>query len=550
MHNEKRGLWRRGLVASLAVSMAAVAAGCGANTGAPANTGSSSPHYGGTFTMAYQSDVPTLDPVNGGGFESAQAMYGLYNTLVTYAPTSMKLVPSLASSWKVSSNGLVYTFTLRSGVRYSNGDHFKPQDVIFNLERQVNPKNASWAQAYYLDIAGAQQYANGKASSISGLKVTGPHTLQITLVQPEGYFLNILAMPTSDIADPAVVQQYGASYEDHAVGTGPYMLTQWTHNQVLIEKRNPYYWGPKPYFSELKFLLGPSPQTQFLMFERGQVDAMGPVPSSDMVPVLNSPTLKKDLVTSANTGSVEFYFMKVTYGPFKKTAVRQALNLAVNRKRLVQLSAGQAIPANQYIPPGYPGYQPNLPQIPYNPTKAKQLLASAGYPHGFTVTLTVNNDPSVIQRAQSVIANLAAIGVTVHLQTMSLSAYDTALSENKVNFGVIDWGMDYPDPQDIMASTLAGFSDGQGNLSWWNDPQFNHLLNIADSMPPSQDAQRYKLYDQAQAIALQQQPWIPLIFPTSTVLVSPKLAPAPTGANQALYLSSVQPIEINDIWQK
>lgn len=503
---------------------------------------------GTTFTMAYQSDVPTLSPVNGGGYESSQASAPLYDGLVTYAPTLQpKIVPDLATSWKVEDGGRVYVFTLRKGVRYSNGDAFQPADVIYNIEQQLIPGNASWAESFYEGIAGASAFAAGKAKTVSGLKVTGPNTLQITLTQPEGYFLSILAMPTSYIADPKVEQKWGKAYQDHAVGTGPYELVSWTHNSQLVEKVNPYYWGPKPKIAEIKFILGPSPTTIYDMFVKGEVDALSPVPSNLVVPTQNNRALSGEFHTVADTGSLEYYFMDVHTGPFKSVLVRQAMNLAVNRMRLVQLQAGQATPANQYLPPGYPGYQPGLPPIAYNPAKARALLKQAGYPHGFSVTLSVNNDPGVVQRAQSVIANLAAIGVKVTLDSMSLSAYDTALSEGKIHFGVIDWGMDYPDPQDIMQSSLTG-TPGTGDMAGWNNAKFISLMNRADAMAPTQDALRYKLYDQAQAIALAQAPWIPLFYPNTTILISNALSPSPgKRANLGYYLNPVLPISIQDL---
>ena len=513
--------------------------------GAPA---SAAGRYGGTLTLVYQSDVPTLDPAGSPGYESVQAMYGIYNTLLTYAPTRTRLVPSLATSYQVTDGGKVYTFHLRHGVKFSNGDPFTARDVVFNLERQINPKSGSYAQSYYLDIAGANAYAKGQAKTVPGLDAVNATTLKITLSAPEGYFPNILAMPTSDIADPTVVQKYGAKYEDHAVGTGPYELKSWVHNQSLIEVRNTHYWGPRPYFNIIKFILGPSPETQFLMFKRGEVDAMSPVPPQDMAAITGS--MKKNLIVLAGTGSIDFYFMNVTYGPFKNRLVREALNLAVNRQRLVALDAGQAKVANQYLPPGYPGYQPNLPPIPYNPAKAKALLKQAGYTakHPLQLTLTVNNDPAVVQQAESVEANFASIGVKLTLDTESLSAYITALSHNKVKFGIIQWGIDYPDPSDIFDSLLLGAADGTGNFAWWNDAAFNKLVNEANVMSPKQDAQRYRLYDEAQAIAMKQSPWIPLIFPASTMLVSSSLHPAPVGANRFLYLGQMG-LEENLIWK-
>lgn len=501
-----------------------------------------------TFVMAYQGDVPTLSPINGGGYESAQAMAGLYDGLVTYAPTlNTKIVPDLAVSWKIEDHGRVYVFQLRKNVHYANGTLFKPQDVIYNFEQQLTPKNASWAESFYQGIEGGLAYSEGKAKTLSGMKVLGPHTLQITLVKPEGFFLDILAMPTSYIADPAVEQKYGPSFEDHAMGTGPYMLQSWVHNQSLIEVRNPHYWGPKPHIREIKFILGPSPSTQYLMFQRGEIDAMSPIPSNEVIPTERNPALKGQFHTLANTGSLEYYFMVVNYGPFKSPLVREALNLAINRRRLVELQAGQATVASQYIPPGYPGYEPKLAPIPYNPAKAKKLLAQAGYKHGLTVTLTVNNDPGVVERAESVEANLAAIGVTMHLHTLSLSAYDTALSDGKVKFGVIDWGMDYPDPQDILQSSLTG-NQGTGDMADWNSASFEALLNRANALPPSKDALRYKLYDQAQTIAMQQSPWIPLFYPNTTILLSSKLAPsASSPKNLGYYLNPVEPILVQDL---
>lgn len=537
-------MWRKALP-SAGFATLVLAAGQLVGTGSPAALAASSTQ---TFVMAYQSDVPTLSPVNGGGYESAQAMAPLYDGLVTYAPTlEPKIVPDLATSWRIEDHGRVYLFHLRKGVRYANGTLFKPQDVIYNFEQQLNPKNASWAESFYQGIQGGLAYSEGKAKTISGMKVLGPHTLEITLVKPEGYFLDIMAMPTSYIADPAVEEKYGQSYEDHAMGTGPYMLKSWTHNQSLIEVANPYYWGPKPHIREIQFILGPSPSTQYLMFERGEIDAMSPIPSNEVIPTERSSQLKSEFHTLANTGSLEYYFMVTNYGPFKSPLVRQALNLAINRRRLVELQAGQATVASQYIPPGYPGYEPHLAPIPYDPSRARKLLAQAGYKHGLTITLTVNNDPGVVERAESVEANLAAIGVTMRLKTMSLSAYDTALSDGKVKFGVIDWGMDYPDPQDILQSSLTG-NQGTGDMADWNNRTFEALLARANAMPPSENTLRYRLYDEAQKIAMAQAPWIPLFYPNTTILLSSKLEPSASNPkNLGYYLNPVEPILVQDL---
>lgn len=501
------------------------------------------------LNLGFTSDIKTLDPLQTADTQSDVPVDAIYNMLLTYNPQS-KVIPSLAQSWQIQDGGKRYILHLRHGVRFSNGDAFTAQDVVDELDRAMNPKNADPYSGALSAVVGYGAYQKKPVGTPSGLTSPNPYTVVIQLTQPQGFFLNALTLPSvGGIPDPAAVAKYGQNYTNHPVGTGPYMLSAYQPGQSLTLVRNPYYWGAKPKIATVNMLFNLTPQTGLQMFEKGQLDvfpaaAQFEIPSADYLTVLSNPALKADYYRAPVIGISMAFLNEQLVPAFKNVKVRQAINYAVNKTALIRTFNGRGLPATQILPPGMPGYQPSLKGYPYNPRKARQLLAEAGYKKGFTVTMWVPSDPNYLNPAQVIQSELGQVGITLKLRTMTLATYEQGMSANKVPMGFEYWTEDYPDPQDFLFYMLdPSLVNGNGNFANWVDPQFAKLEQTANNLPPSQDARRYQLYDQAQSIAMAQAPWLFGWFPVQDALISPSLSPSPKVALYD-YLNPNLPLQI------
>lgn len=562
----------------LTASMSLVFLGGASVASAGSGAFSSKPTYGGTLTVAYPNDFATLDPAQWNDAQSLAAMQQIYDTLVEYDVNSAKLGPGLATQWTVSSNKLTYTFYLRNA-KFSNGDPVTAQDVAFSLDRVSQPgANSPYSGFAYSDIQGfAQVQAAPKTSAayqtwssnpmpLSGIKVLGPHELSITLVHPEAYFLNDLALMVGGIQDPAVVRKFGPqdannAYEEHAVGSGPFMLQSWTHSQRLVLVRNPYYWGHKAYLAKVVFLVDVSDQTAYGMFERGQIDLIVD-PTTDLYQeVLANPATKNDYHRQP-WNFVAYGYLNVLKPPFNNVNVRQALNYAVNKQELIKVALGGRgyMPNDGVLPPGMPGWVNSNTPYPYNLQKAKELLAKAGYPNGgisFNFYVPADSQDEAI--AAVLQQDWKQIGVNINIKSVSTAIYWTQSSppsgggpQSAYIAGDAAWAQDYPDPSDFLTPLLTAsgpandpahtlFNKDKAN---YNNPEVDKLVNEANLLPPSQDATRWKLYDEAQAIIEKDAPWIFEYFGVQDALIYPTVGPS----NINLYLHPVKAMQLQYVW--
>jgi len=507
---------------------------------------------GGVLNLGFTSDIHSLDPIQVADTQSVVPADAIYNTLLTYNHQS-KVVGDLASSWQIADGGKLYILHLRHGVVFSNGDAFNATDVIDEFERDMNPKNADPYGFALSAVEGFAAFQKDPSKPPAGITAPNPYTIDIQLTEPQGFFLNVLTLPSiSAIPDPTAVAKWGAAYTNHPIGTGPFMLSAYSPEHSLTLVPNPHYWGPKPKVSRVNMYFNLSAETGLLEFERGQLDVFPAasqfeLPSADYLSVMANPALKAQYHRAPVVG-ISFAFLNEQVVPqFKNLLVRQAINYAVSKDALLRTFNGRGLPATQVLPPGMPGYLPSLKGYPYNPAKAKALLAKAGYKNGFSVTFWTPSDPNYLNPAQVIASELGQVGIKVTLKTMTLGTYETAMSANKVPMGFEYWTEDYPDPQDFLYYMLdpSGVK-GNGNFANWVNTKFAHLEQTANSMPPSQDAQRYKLYEQADTIAVQQAPWLFGWFPVQDALISSKLSPSPKTDLED-YLNPNLPLNLDNI---
>ena len=315
---------------------------------------------------------------------------------------------------------MTYTFKLRHGVKFHNGREMTADDVKYSLDRVTNPATQSPGAGFFGSIKGYDDVAGGKAESLSGVTVVDPYTVKFELSRPDATFLHVMAINFAHVVPKEEVEKYGADFGKHPVGTGAYKLAEWTLGQRLVFERNPDYWHKGlPYLDKITFEIGQEPTVALLRLQNGEVDILGDgIPPAQFLEVKNDPEQKARVVEGGqlHTGYVT---MNTQMPPFDNVKVRQAVNMAINKDRIVQMINNRAVPANQPLPPSMPGYDTDYKGYAYDVAKAKALLAEAGHPDGFNTELFANNTDPNPRIAQAIQQDLAAIGITANIQSLA-----------------------------------------------------------------------------------------------------------------------------------
>lgn len=411
------------------------------------------PQQGGTLVVATGADpAGGLDPECVMNNEAAFIMATIYNRLVEYAPGTVNIVPGLAASWDISSDGLVYTFHLQQGVLFQDGTPFNAQALKLAFDRLLDPSFPD----YYANRKGIDSYVPGTLeANVASYSVVDDNTFKLVLSHPYAPLLQDLAMVWFGIVSPAAVEKYGAEVYKHPVGTGPFEFVEWVPNDHVTVKANPNYWRGKPYLDDIIFKQIPEGSVRTMMLQAGQVDVMMNVPPESINVLDNDPSVNLYRMTALLVNYVQIPRM---VKPFNDIRVREALNYAVNKQELSQyLYQGLAKPMQSPIPPGMPDYQPLSPDFSYNPTKAKELLSEAGYPDGFDCNLYTYANPRSYNAAGGKIATALQgywkkIGVNVHVIQLEWGSYLRTVRDPDFSDGMCmsGWTADCGDPDNFL----------------------------------------------------------------------------------------------------
>ena len=493
-------------------------------------TNASIPKRGGTLRLALPSDVSSLDPDFAFDTISAPFLMLLYQGLVEY-DDGLKLLPGLAKDWSVSADQLTYTFHLRPGIRFSNGREMVAADFVFTLERNLDPKLAALTESFFEGIAGAKDFRAGKTPHVRGIRAPRRDTLEIELAAPDPTFLYILTLPGAFVVPHEAVEKSGVSFATHPVGTGPYVLKQWRRGGEMRFERNPFFpEADRQYLDAIEVQEGGDTTLHLMMFERGELDIADitqepGIPVPDFLRIQHNPRWR-GLIEDISAASNWYLLLNTELTPFDQLTVRQAMNYAIDKDKIVRLLHGTVIPAKGILPPPIPGFNPELTGYSYDPAKARQLLAAAGYPNGFACKLWLEaGNPLMEPAAAAIQYDLAQVGIKAQINPVTLPAFiDSSERRKTVQCGLTGWSQDYPDPSDFLDTQFNGSritEEGCQNVTFYNNPKVNALFAEAATCPDVN--RRLRIYQAAEQTIVSDAPVVPLFYQRVFALRQPWL---------------------------
>ncbi|HET9027133.1 MAG TPA: ABC transporter substrate-binding protein [Trueperaceae bacterium] len=479
--------------------------------------GSAMAQQGGSAVVSFQDDVATLDPAIGYDWQNWSIIKSIFDGLMDYTPGTTELIPHLAESYTVSEDGRTYVFTLRQGIKFHNGRTMVAGDVKYTLERTLDPATQSPGQGFYLTIEGAQEFIDGAADEVSGIVVIDDSTIQFTTSEPDASFLHKLGLNFAHIVPREAVEAAKGDFGHQPVGTGGFMLKEWVLGQRIVLERNPdYFEAGVPFLDELTFQVGVDQNVAFLRLQRGEVDILGDgIPSARYTEVMADPTWSKQ-VSIGEQMQTGYVTINVEMEPFTDLRVRQALNMAINKDRIVRIINNRAVPATQILPPLFASHDVNYAGYPYDPAAAKALLADAGFPNGFDTVLYAYNVAPNDRIAQAIQADLAEIGVRAELRTQAQSTVIEAGGAGEAPLlwsGGMAWIADYPDPNNFYWPILACASNIPGGWNWakYCDESIEARAAQADTLARTdQQAERVEEWRSIFVDIMGDAPWIPI----------------------------------------
>ena len=425
---------------------------------------------GGSATVSFQDDISTLDPAIGYDWQNWSIIKTIFDGLMDYVPGTTELVPHLAESYTTSEDGRTFDFVLRQGVTFHNGREFTADDFKYSLERVLDPATQSPGAGFYTNIVGAQDFADGNADEVSGIAVTGPYAVSITTEEPDATLLHKLALNFAHVVPQEAVEAADGDFGHNPVGTGGFMFGEWVLGQRLVLERNPdYFLEGVPYLDELTFQIGVDPNVAFLRLQRGEVDVIGDgIPSARYTEVMEDAELSQ-LVNTADQMQTGYITINVNIEPFDDVRVRQALNHAINKDRIVRILNNRAEPATQILPPLLESHAEGFAPYDYNPDRARELLAEAGLADGFATVLYAYNVAPNDRIAQAIQQDLSEVGIDVEVRAQAQSTVIEAGGNGEAPLiwsGGMAWIADYPDPNNFYWPILACASNIPGGWNW------------------------------------------------------------------------------------
>ena len=489
---------------------------------------------GGVYRAPLSWRPSNLDPPFTTDIYAVTLVQQIFDGLVQF-DQNLNIIPALATSWTVSRDQLTYTFVLRQDARFHNGRPVTARDFVYSFSRILDPEEQAGALSFFKKVRGAASYRSGISKEVEGFKALDAHTLEITLNEAFAPFLSVLAMKESKVVPREEVERLGKQFGHHPVGTGPFRLESWEGNRIVLSANKDYHEG-RPYLDRVEFTVYEGSQNEriFQDFQAGLLEEAlvfggirEQIAKSPQYQFVRKPTL-----------SLLFYGMNCTETKLKDKRVRQALNYAINKEKIIQQYVkDQFVPASTILPPGMPSYTPENKSYPYNPDKAKSLLREAGYevsPGRLSLSILSASRSKLAQEELALVAaDLADVGVDLSVQyETDWPAFEARLKSGRVQLFRYAWSADIPDPDNFLSILCS--STSPYNFMRYQNGEVDRLLSQA--LVTTDMLERVRLYRKAEQAVLEDAPLIPWLYLTFESVFQPYVKGLEIGALGGPYI--------------
>jgi len=465
-------------------------------------------------------DPATLDPARISDTYSRAVAQQIFDGLVQFDQT-LSITPALARYWRASRDGLTWTFQLRRGVKFHHGREVTAEDVVYSLTRLLDPRVKSGAADLFLNIRGAPEYREGKARQVTGLTAVDRYTVRVELVEAPVPFVSQAAVGHARIVPRELAEEQGEAFGARPVGTGPFRFVRWERGREIVLAANAEYFDGPPRIAKIVFRIFPGGTIDAMYdeFRRGDLED-SPVPAREYRKIIAAPD---HVYVKRPMFSLRHYGFNTLAGPLRDRRVRQALVHAVDRQAIVEeVFLGRYIPARGILPPGTLSFNPALRGYPYDPARARDLLADAGHPGGrglgpLAIWSSVKHE-GILREHEQIRRNLEAVGVQVEFHYLTeWPRFLRGIEEARFPIFLHAWYADVPDPDNFLFKLFH--SRSPRNFWRYRNPAVDELLVQARREPDGQ--RRVDLYRRAEQLVVDDAPVMPVWHYTYERLFQP-----------------------------
>ncbi len=489
-----------------------------------------------TLIFAISVDVDQLDP---GDTSFSQVVNNIFESLVKFKEGTTSIEPCLATSWEISADGQEITFHLRKGIKFHDGTDFNADAVVFSFARQYDLNHpyhqyGKWGMWKYLFY------------DVERMEKIDDYTVKLVLKRPNVSILTSLALYRVSIVSPTNAEKYQEDAFKNPCGTGPFKFVEWVKDDHVTLEANKDYWQERAKLDKLIFKVIPDPSARLMALEVGEVQGMEFPNPADFDRIKDN----KDLVLMTQPGmNVGYLMMNTGYGyidenkngirdldseplvktpgyfePLTKKKVRQAINMSIDKQSIVDnIYMGTAVKAKNGMPPFMLGYNDDIEDYPYDPERAKELLAEAGYPDGFEVTLYVMPVPrpymlDPLKIGEAIQSYLTAVGINIKFYQVDWSSYLQETKDGKHQICLLGWTGDNGDPDNFMNiydANRASIGMAQNRAFYINDT-VDELLSVA--LATYDDEKRATYYKKIQEMVHEDAAWVYLVHSTQNLV--------------------------------
>ena len=495
----------------------------------------------GYLVAALNADIQTADVQKTS--KDYEVPFNIFDRLVDVevdADGNSKIVPSLAENWDISDDGLEYTFHLRQGVKFHNGNDFTAEDVAYTFHRMLTVEGG--VNTEFIDqIKGADELLAGETDTLEGVEVVDDYTIKVTLKEPFAGFLASISSPGVSIYDSEATEAAGDQFGmDPAVtvGTGPFEFSSWSFNNQLVLTRNEDYWKGASGLPGVVIKIIPDTETQSMMFESGELDILDLDYAADSVDRFTE-TYPDQIVQGPRVGIV-YFTMNFNKEPFQDVRVRKAVQMSIDRQAILDaLYGGRGQVEQGIFPHGLIGFNPDQEEIKYDPEAAKALLAEAGYADGFDMEIAADSSASdTMTMALEIVSDqLAEVGIRAEIKNYDESTWLETRKSGELGSFMSTWSADYNDPDNFIYTFFG--NEEKTRIRSINYPDTEVMERVAKARTLVNEDERLAEYKALEEKLIHEDAaWVPMFSRLHLFAVSKRVqgfAPLWSGLSDQLF---------------